>query len=304
MKTKKSGELDRVIKRINTIEKQRPSHKEILRFVKHIIREQHKIKPLIKVKLTDINEETAKKLMSEGFPLIDKKEIKLDMDSAATLFKNICRALQRKKDQKIAVEAKKISQALRKKEIDLQELFRNLLEGDKAYLDSISGKTGLNKWLLGFLAENSISPLLEAYADKLKGYVDQEIWLRAFCPVCGSAPVLGEIRNMGKVEGARVLICSSCSFEWQFKRIVCPYCGNGDHKKLRYFNTEADGKGYRVDVCEECKKYIKTIGAAGDGAIPLVEDMATLHLDIIAHKEGYTRGVPGILEMEKTEEQR
>ena len=39
-----------------------------------------------------MNEETAKNQMREGFPLIDKKEIKLDMDSAANLFKNICRA--------------------------------------------------------------------------------------------------------------------------------------------------------------------------------------------------------------------
>jgi FdhE protein len=301
MKTKKSGELDRVIKRINSIEKERPSHKEILRFVKHIIREQHKIKPLIKVKRIDINEETAKKLMREGFPLIDKKEIKLDMDSAATLFKNMCRALQRKKDEKIAVEAKKISQALRKKEIDLQELFKKLVEGDKVYLDSISGKTGLNKWLLTLLAENSTNPLVEAYADKLKGYVDQESWLKGFCPVCGSAPVLGELKNVEEVEGARFLVCSSCSFKWQFKRLACPYCGNGDPKKLRYFNTEADGKGYRVDVCEECKKYIKTIDTRASGEIiPFVEDMATLHLDIIAQKEGYKKAGTNILDMDKS----
>ncbi len=304
MKRKKPNELDRVIKRINTIEKERPSHKEILQFVKYIIREQHKIKPLIKVKRIDINEETAKKLLKEGFPLIDKKEIKLDMDSAATLFKNICRALQRKKDEKIAVEAKKISQALRKKEIDLQELFKKLVEGDKEYLDSISGKTGLNKWLLTFLAESSINPLLEAYAEKLKGYVDQEIWFKGYCPICGSQPVIGELRNTEGLEGARFLVCSSCSFKWRFKRLACPFCGNEDHKKLRYFNTEADGKGYRVDVCEECKKYIKTIdtGALGEGAILLVEDIATLHLDIIAQKEGYKKAGTNILDMDKSGE--
>jgi len=302
MKKKKSEDLDRVIKRITTIEKIRPSHKEILQFVKYIIREQYKIKPLIKVKRIDINEETAKKLMSEGFPLIDKKEIKLDMDSAENLFKNICRALQRK--EKIAPEIKKINQAIRKGEIDLQELFKKLVEGDKEYLDSIGEKTGLNKWLLLFLAESSINPSLEAYAEKLKGYVAQESWLRSYCPVCGSAPVSGELRNVEKLEGGvRFLVCSSCSFKWRFKRLTCPFCGNNDHKKLRYFNTEADGKAYRVDVCEECKKYIKTIDTGALGEItPLVEDMATLHLDVIAQKEGYKRGVPGILEMEKSGE--
>jgi FdhE protein len=299
MKKKKSEELNRIIRRINVIEKNRPSHKEILDFYKYIIREQHKIKPLIKVKRIDINEETAKTQMREGFPLIDKKDIKLDMDSAENLFKNICRALQRK--EKISPEIKKINQAIRKGEIDLKELFGKLIAGDKAYIDSVSEKTELNRWLLLFLAESSINPLLEAYAEKLKGHVDQEIWFRGYCPVCGSAPVLGELRNVEGVEGVKFLVCSSCSFQWRFKRLACPFCGNDDHKKLRYFNTKADGKAYRVDVCEECKKYIKTIDfrELKEEVIPAVDDIGTLHLDILARKEGYKRGVPGILEMEK-----
>ena len=85
--------------------------------------------------------------MKEGFPLMDKKEMKLDMDSASTLFKKMCRGLQRK-DEKIAVEAKKISQAVRKKEVDLEELFRRVLDGDKGYVDFIAKKTGLHRWLL------------------------------------------------------------------------------------------------------------------------------------------------------------
>ena len=296
MKKKKSEELNRIIRRINVIEKIRPSHKEILDFYKYIIREQHKIKPLLKVKRIDINEETAKTQMREGFPLIDKKEIKLDMDSATTLFKNICKVLQRK--EKIAPEIKKINQAIRKNEIDLQELLKKLIAGDKEYLDSIGEKTELNRWLLLFLAESSINPLFEAYAEKLKVHVDQESWGRGYCPVCGSQPERGELRMDF---GERFLECSSCSFKWRFKRVVCPFCGNDDSKKLRFFNTETDGKAYRVDVCEECKKYIKTIDLRelkGE-IIPLIDDIGTLHLDIIAEKEGYKRGVPGILEMEK-----
>jgi FdhE protein len=113
---------------------------------------------------------------------------------------------------------------------------------------------------------------------------------------------LGEIKNVEGVEGAKFLVCSSCGFEWRFKRLGCPFCGNGDHKKLRHFNTEADGKGYRVDVCEECKRYIKTIDLRElkVEVVPLVDDISTLHLDIIAQKEGYTRSTTNILEMEKS----
>lgn len=299
---KKFEELNKIIKRINVIEKNRPSHKEILDFFKCIIREQYKIKPLIKVKRIDINEETAKQQMREGFPLIDKKELKFDLDSAATLFKNISKVLQRK--EKVAPEIKNINKAIRSNEIDLKELFEKLIAGDKEYLDSIAENAKFNKWILLFLAESSIHPMLEAYAEKLKGHVDQESWFRDYCPVCGSAPVLGEIRNVEGVEGARFLVCSSCSFEWRFRRLACPFCGNEDHKKLRYFNTEADGKAYRVDVCEECKKYIKTIDfrELKEEVIPLIDDIGTLHLDIIAKKEGYKRGISGVLEMEKSGE--
>ncbi|MBM4147255.1 MAG: formate dehydrogenase accessory protein FdhE [Nitrospira sp.] len=296
MKKKRSEELGKIIKRIDVIKKNRPSHKEILDFFKYIIREQHKIKPLIKTERIDINEETAKKQMKEGFPLIDKKDINPDMDSAVTLFKNICKVLQRK--EKIAPEIKKINQAIRNKEIDLREIFGRLIEGDKGYIEFIANKSGLHTWLLTFLAESSIKPSLEAYADMLKGHVDQESWWKGYCPVCGSQPERGELRID---VGERFLECSSCSFKWRFKRVVCPFCGNDDSKKLRFFNTEADGKAYRVDVCEECKKYIKTIDLRelNVEVVPLVDDIGTLHLDIIAEKEGYKRGVPGILEMEK-----
>src|SRR4030042_5949393 len=65
MKRKRPEELDRIIKRINVIEKNRPSHKEILQFVKNIIREQYKIQPLIKVEPIEINQETERQQMGQ-----------------------------------------------------------------------------------------------------------------------------------------------------------------------------------------------------------------------------------------------
>jgi len=302
MKKKRPQELDMIIKRMQVIEKKRPGYKDILGFYKYIIREQNKMKPLIKTEPVDMDKEKAKHHLNEGFSLIDKKDIHLDMDSAANLFKKMCRGLLRK-DARIAAEAKNISQAVRKKEVDLEELFRRVLDGDKGYVDFIANKAGLHRWLLNFLAESSIKPSLEAYADMLKGYVAAGSWLRSNCPVCGSAPMMSALKNIEGVEGAKFLLCSACGVEWRFKRLGCPFCENVDHKKLRYFNTEADGKAYRVDVCDECKKYIKTIDIreVKENVVPIVDDIGTLHLDMIAEKEGYSRGVPGILEMERME---
>ena len=60
---------------------------------------------------------------------------------------------------------------------------------------------------------------------------------------------------------------------------------------LRYFYTEKEGRAYRIDVCDKCKRYIKTIDAKelGMEVIPRIEDVGTMYLDILAEKQGYKR---------------
>jgi FdhE protein len=135
--------------------------------------------------------------------------------------------------------------------------------------------------------ENSIKPILEVYADELKEYVDQDTWWRGYCPICGSAPLIAGLRE----EGERFLVCSSCSYEWRFRRLKCPFCENEDHKGLRYFYTEREGKVNRVDVCEKCKTYIKAIDLRElpSDFISFVEDAGTLYMDVLAQTKGYRR---------------
>jgi FdhE protein len=287
------AELDKVIQRIDAIEKKRPSHKEVLEFLKDIVTEQYKIKPCIKVGPVDVDEEMAKLRLREGSPLIDKKELKLDVDSATALFKGLCTVVQ-KRNAKIDDDIRKINEELCAGELNLEELFESVVAGDEEYLHTTTEKLGLNRDLLLFLARNSINPILEAYASQLGEYVDQKSWWRRYCPICGSEPIMGELR---KEEGERYLLCSSCGFEWRFKRMMCPFCGNEDQKKHRYFYIENETRGYRVDVCEECRRYIKTIDTRKltEEVILPIEDMGTLHLDILAQKEGYKREVANIL---------
>ena len=49
--------------------------------------------------------------------------------------------------------------------------------------------------------------------------------------------------------------------------------------------------GYRVDLCENCKTYLKTADSRErDGSLDgEVEDYLTLHLDFLAQEEGYRR---------------
>ncbi len=279
-----SNQIGKLRKRIDSIIQERPSHKEVLEFLGEVMVEQYVIRPRVKIDPIKIDQENIK-AMTEGLPLVAKRDLPVDMASAAKLFKGLCRVLRRNKEA--SRDSRRIYQALRRKNMDLVELLKEIGAENGTYVSALSKKLGVGEGLLHFLGGNSIRPILEAYADELKGYVDQERWWKGYCPICGSLPFIAALRG----EGERFLVCSSCNLEWRFRRLKCPFCENEDHKTLRYFYTEKKGKANRVDVCEKCRTYIKTIDVRETASefISLAEDAGTLHMDMIAQAEGYKR---------------
>jgi len=277
--------LDQVRKRIDAAIKEKPSHREVLEFLRDVMTEQDRVRAKIKTVFLDVNEAKINAMM-EGHPLLNKKGLHLDIPSAAKVFKRLCRLLILR--QETSSDAKCVNQALHANEINLEELFKRAAAEDRDYVSTLSSKLGVKEDVLSFLAGNSIKPIFEAYARELKRHVIQETWWRSCCPICGSPPFIAEIGE----EGERFLVCSLCGFEWRFMRLKCPFCQNEDPEGVKYFYTEKDGPANRVEVCETCKKYIKALDAKGLGKDldPLVEDVGTLYLDVLARKEGYTRG--------------
>lgn len=110
----------------------------------------------------------------------------------------------------------------------------------------------------------------------------------ALCPFCNRRPALGVLRQMGD-GGARSMICSFCLAEWDFRRIVCPGCGEENDKKLGVY-TAAEFDYIRVECCESCKIYIKTIDLTRNGrAEPVVDELASAPLDLWAREHGYAK---------------
>jgi FdhE protein len=74
--------------------------------------------------------------------------------------------------------------------------------------------------------------------------------------------------------------------------MICPFCNNKDQESLQFFYAEEE-KTHRVDLCDKCHQYIKTVDLRTIGDTDfLLEDLATLHLDIVASERGYKRPVP------------
>ncbi len=77
------------------------------------------------------------------------------------------------------------------------------------------------------------------------------------CPVCGEVPTLAVLTPPN---GARVMHCLSCNFEWPVKRTGCLFCGSGDAKQQLFLKNEKF-PGIEMSVCQLCGQYFKEIDA-------------------------------------------
>jgi FdhE protein len=90
----------------------------------------------------------------------------------------------------------------------------------------------------------------------------------------------------------RYSLCSHCGCDWRVDRLSCCVCGNKEQGSLQYFYGDGEA-ACRIDLCDACHHYIKTIDHRSlEGSDPCLEDLATLHLDVLAVQKGYSRAVP------------
>lgn len=146
----------------------------------------------------------------------------------------------------------------------------------------------------GYLAMAFLQPYAELVRSRAAGRPYQQA--HALCPFCHRKPGFGVLRQMGD-GGARSLVCSFCLAEWEFRRIVCPGCGEENEKKLAVF-TASDFDYIRVECCDTCKTYVKSIDLTKNGrAEPIVDELASAPLDLWAHDHGYAKLQNNILGM-------
>jgi FdhE protein len=114
------------------------------------------------------------------------------------------------------------------------------------------------------------------------------------CPLCAAAPQAGVLREDG--QGARrSLLCSLCLTEWGYRRILCPSCGEERFDALPVYTADAF-EHVRVEACESCRAYIKTVDLSKDGrAVPVVDELAAVALDLWAEGRGYRKVWPNLL---------
>lgn len=137
-----------------------------------------------------------------------------------------------------------------------------------------------------FFARAFLQPYAEFVAERLSDSNRQGG--SAICPICESGPVVGVLREE-QLGARRSFICSLCAHEWTFPRSVCPGCGEDRNDALAVFTSEYF-EHVRVEACDTCKCYIKTVDLTRNGlAVPIVDELASVPLTLWADQRGYTQ---------------
>jgi FdhE protein len=278
--------MDTLKKRIQQIKKKRPGYKAMLDFYWKVREQQDKMKSSLTLEPIALKREWKALLMKEGFPLLEKKDFPLDINASRSLFQSLCQ-IGKEANPHMEEEVRKIEEAMSEKKIDLSTLFKG--GGNEQEVERVSRELGFDKKILLFLIHSSLIPCIEIGVEQLQHEINTELWVKGHCPICGSLPCLSLLKEE---VGKRFLLCSYCRYSWRVDRVPCPFCNNEDQKSLQYFYAEEE-KTHRVDLCDKCHQYIKTIDLRTIGeSDPLLEDLATIHLDLVASQKGYKRPVP------------
>jgi len=278
--------LEKFRERIQQIKKKRPGYEKILDFYQSVKEAQEKVKASLKIDSIQLRKEWKKLLSKEGFSLIQKDDFPLDLESSVKLFETLCQ-IGKEANPHMAEQARKIKEAIDNKRIDMKKLLKKGVTEQR--IEQVSDELVLDKKVFLFLLQSSIRPSIEAGVEQLRGELDPETWLKGCCPICGSLPSLSLLKE---VVGKRYLLCSYCGYQWRMDRIVCPFCDNRDQESLHYFCGEGE-ETHRIDLCDKCHQYIKTTDYRNlQESDPVLEDLSTLHLDLLASQKGYKRPVP------------
>jgi hypothetical protein len=175
-----------------------------------------------------------------------------------------------------------------------------------------------------YLARASVGPILEALGPEAAaasiGMSDKR-----HCPSCGGPPQLSYFALAGEdlAAGGRFLLCARCHSSWGYARMTCPGCGEDSSSHLPIFNEEGATSGergsvvrglqgrleghvaaerkvvfphVRIEACNTCHRYLLNVDLASDrSAVPVVDELAALPLDLYARERGFTKIIPNLM---------
>jgi Protein involved in formate dehydrogenase formation len=172
----------------------------------------------------------------------------------------------------------------------LAEEAREITDGGEAAIDSVLRLGWRAPSNQHFFARVALQPYANCLASHKIPPRDRDLPRGDnVCPFCGGAPQVSVLQPVADAEPGRQLLCATCFTTWPFRRVLCAKCGEEDERQLGYFHSPAYDH-LRVDACETCKHYLKTVDLTRLGiAVPIVDEVAGAPLDLWARDQGYEK---------------
>jgi formate dehydrogenase maturation protein FdhE len=129
--------------------------------------------------------------------------------------------------------------------------------------------------------------VLDVYATELAALPHKEIETTPDrCPHCGY-PIMCSVAVEEGMGRRRSAVCSLCSSQWPVPRLGCLRCGEQRASKLPVFSFDA-WTHIRVELCESCGGYLKSIDMTKDAeALPVPDDVGSSAINIWAVEQGH-----------------
>ena len=276
-------DLKTKLARMEQVKQEKPGYKGLLNFYEKIFVAKAEFYQSLKFLRVDIDEQFVQKNFKAGLSVLDKRTIELDIKALEKFFLKLLRISQEKNPETVG----RLSSLIEKGDLDVGTTLKQTWDGKITPL-TWKKKVFGDPTLLNFLFIETLKPVYEYLADNLAALIDVTHWEKGYCPICGETPPIAVIPAG---EWSRLLFCVFCGMEWPFPFLMCPFCGNEEEKGIKYLVVKNE-KQYRIEVCKACHKYLKVVDSVSLGyQVPLdIENLITLHLDMLAQREGYHRG--------------
>jgi len=278
-----SNEIYRLEKAIERIERDKPLLRAATTAFKEILISRTLLKARLSPERPEIHiPEPDSFRISEGYPLLTEEMITSLMDPWGETVESTIRPLI-KVFPNIAAEVVCLREALVAREIDLRSCIGNLVEGREDELIEVASYLGFQPIVLKFILGHMLKPFVEKRTERLRPLIENYLWERGYCPICGASPEISFIQGG---EGQRWLKCSLCGYDWRFDRLACPCCG--EINKAKEF-IRVDGCEHEwVELCPDCHRYIVGIDLRGQTEMSAdVAAISMVHLDILAQRRGF-----------------
>lgn len=261
------GRRQRALSALDAALEQHPELKDLLQFYREIYQEQFALQETLPPAARLLDEAEAHRRLETGQPLLEFSDLGLAQEPFAGAVEAMAQVVARHNPAWAgACDIFPRGQLLE----EARQQFHN--RGALCTIGTVCST----------IITLALTPYVQHVAQAYRSLLDDTLWRRGFCPLCGCWP---QFSFLEREVGARQLYCARCDTTWGFDRVTCPFCGQTD--TMVYYASE--DQVYRLYLCEACKRYLKTVDLRRTtrNPDPLVERLVTISMDLAAQEQGY-----------------